>query len=134
MKRKKNEEYIESQITTIHIFGLKSYFAQKHGLKKSCLYLYIVKFYLQFLCVAGYLKHSNDTPKLNILKYTTYNIIEIFINRSSTTAQIFIVIYYSILMSEKYFLVSQRHVLKLERTSNNLSCIKVDNFRKSVNF
>ena len=38
VKRKKNEEYDESQITTIYIFGFKSYFAQKYNLKKSCLY------------------------------------------------------------------------------------------------
>ena len=38
MDRRKNEEYKESQITTIHIFGLKLYFAPKHNLKKSCLY------------------------------------------------------------------------------------------------
>ena len=29
-------------------------------------------FYLQFLCVAGYLNRSNDVPKLNIHKYTNY--------------------------------------------------------------
>ena len=40
-----------------------------------------MKFYSQTLCVAGYLKYSNDTPKLNIHKYTNYNIIEIYINR-----------------------------------------------------
>ena len=32
-----------------------------------------MKFYLQFLCVTGCLKHSNDTPKLNIHKYTSYD-------------------------------------------------------------
>ena len=69
VKRKKSKEYEKSQITTIYIFGFKLYFAQKHSLKKSCLYLYTIKFYLQFLCVAGYLKHSNDTPKLNIYKH-----------------------------------------------------------------
>ena len=37
LKRKKNEEYEESQITTIYIFGFKLYFARKHNLKKSCL-------------------------------------------------------------------------------------------------
>ena len=97
MKRKKSEEYEEGQLTTIYIFGFKLYFAQKHSLKKSCLYLYTIKFYLQFLCVAGYLKHSNDTPKLNIHKYTNYNIIEIYINRLSTTTQTD----YLIIMSEK---------------------------------
>ena len=45
----------------------KLYFARKHGFKKV---VYTITFYLQFLCVAGYLKHSNDTPKLNIHKYT----------------------------------------------------------------
>ena len=62
-----------------------------------------MKFYLQFLYVAVYLKHSNDTPKLNILKYTNYNIMEIYINRLSTTTQIFIAMNYLIMMSEKYF-------------------------------
>ena len=81
VKRKKNEEYEESPITTIYIFGFKLYFARKHSMKKSCLHLYTMKFYLQFLCVAGYLKHSNDTWKLNIHKYTNYNIIEMYINR-----------------------------------------------------
>ena len=37
MKRKKNEEYEESEITTIYILGFKLYFARKHNLKKSCL-------------------------------------------------------------------------------------------------
>ena len=32
----KNEEYEESQITTI--FGVKLYYARKHNLKKSCSY------------------------------------------------------------------------------------------------
>ena len=35
MKRKKNEEYKKSQITTINIFGFTVFFAQKHSLKKS---------------------------------------------------------------------------------------------------
>ena len=43
----KNEEHEESQITTIYIFiGLKLYFARKNILKKSCLYLFTMKFYL----------------------------------------------------------------------------------------
>ena len=40
-----------------------------------------MKFYLQFCC--------SDTAKLNIHKYTNYNITEIYINRLSTTTQIF---------------------------------------------
>ena len=38
VKRKKNEEYEESQTATICIFGFKLCFAQKQSLKKSCLY------------------------------------------------------------------------------------------------
>ena len=45
VKRKKNEEYEESQITTIYIFGFKLYFARKHHLK---IVVYTFKFYLQF--------------------------------------------------------------------------------------
>ena len=45
----------------------KLYFARKHGLKKSGLYHHIL---FTVLCVAAYLKRSNDTPKLNIHKYT----------------------------------------------------------------
>ena len=72
MNGKKNEEYKESQITTINIFGFtfymeKIYFTRKHNLKKA---VYAIPFYLQFLCIPGYFKHSNDTPKLNI----NYNI------------------------------------------------------------
>ena len=85
MKERTNEEYKECQITTIYIFGFKSYFAQKHNFKKSVLYQQL---FLQLLCVAGYLKHTNNTPKRNIYKYTNYNITEIYINSLSTTTQI----------------------------------------------
>ena len=51
--------------------------------------LYTIIFYLQFLCVARYLKRSNDTPKFNTHKYDNYNIIEIYINRLCTTMQVF---------------------------------------------
>ena len=63
VKRKKNEGFEESQITTIHIFCFKLYFAQKHNWKNSCLYHQVL---FTVLCVAGYLKHSKKTPKLNI--------------------------------------------------------------------
>ena len=69
---------------------------------------YHIKFYLQFLCVAGYLKHRSDTPKLNIHKYTNYNTIETHINRFSSTAQIFIAMDYLIMMSEKYLYFRKR--------------------------
>ena len=58
MKRKNNEEYEESQITTMYIFDFKLHFARKHNLKKKV--VYTIKFHLQFLCVAIYSKHSND--------------------------------------------------------------------------
>ena len=75
-----------------------------------------MKFYLQFLCVAGCLKHSNDTPKLNTHKYTNYNMIKTYINRLSTTTQISIVMDYSIMMSEKYFHFRKRQKI-LAKTS-----------------
>ena len=37
MKRKKNKEYRESQITTLNFFGFKIYFTWKHNLKKRYL-------------------------------------------------------------------------------------------------
>ena len=79
MKRKKNEEYEESQITTIYIFGFKLYFARKHNLKKSCLYHQIL--FTAFVRCRIF-ETSNDTPNLNIHNYTNYNIIEIY---STTT-------------------------------------------------
>ena len=99
MKRKKNEEYEEGQITTIYINVLNYILLENIIWKKA---VFTNKFYLQFLCAAGYLKHSNDTPNLNIHKYTNYNIIETYINRLSTTMQIFIAMDYLITMSEKY--------------------------------
>ena len=118
MKTKKNEEYKESQITTMSIFGftffIKNYILLKNivvkGKKvKSSLYH---RFHLQVLCVIGYLKRSNDTSNLNIHKYNNYNIIEIYINRLSLTMQIFIAMDYLILMLEKYlhFRKRQKHV------------------------
>ena len=99
----REEKYEESQITTIYIFGFKLYFSRNHNLK-----VHTIKFYLQFLCVAGYLKHCNDTPNLNIHKYTSYNIIEIYISRLSTATQIFIVMDYLIMISEKYLYFRKR--------------------------
>ena len=71
-------------------------------MKKICLYLDTMAFYLQFLCVIECLKHSNDTSKLNMHQYKNCNVIKIYINRLSTTTQIFIAMDYLILMSEKY--------------------------------
>ena len=85
--------------------------------KKNYIFLesivYTIAFHLQFLCVAGYLKRSNDTPELNIHKYANYNIIKIYINRLSTTMQTVIAIDYLIMMLEKYheFRKRQKHVL-----------------------
>ena len=48
------------------------------------------------------MKNSNDTANLNTNKYTNYNIIEIYINRLTTTTQIFMTMDYLLMMSEKY--------------------------------
>ena len=85
---------------------LNYYFLENKDLKKVAHTFFMIKFYLKFLRVAGY---------FNIHKYTNYNIIiEIDINRLSTTAQIFIAMDYSILVSEKYFLFrkKQMHLAK----------------------
>ena len=68
--RKKNEQYED----TIYTFGLKLYFARKYNLEKV---VYSIKFYLQFLCVAGYFKQSNDNIHNSNDKYRMYNIIQI---------------------------------------------------------
>ena len=124
VKRKKNEEYKESQITTIYILGFKLYFARKLNLKKSCLYYFYTKFvytkfHLQFLCVAGHLKHSNDTPNLNIHRHTNYNTIKIYINRlSTTTPQIFIAMDY--LKRKKYLAKTFfTHTMKIAGSSTS---------------
>ena len=102
-KKRKDEEYRESQITTINIFGftfyIKNYILLKIIVWKKV--VYTITSYLQFLCVTEYLKRSNDAPKFNTHTYNSYNIIEIYINRLSTTTQIFIAMNYLILMSEK---------------------------------
>ena len=80
------------------------YFAQKHSSNQEVRgykEVYTITFYLQFLKLSGYLKLSNDTPKLVIHKYNNYNVIEIFINRLNTKMQIFMAMDYLILMSEK---------------------------------
>ena len=83
---------------TIYIFGIKLYFAQKHNLKKSCLYH---QFFFIVFMRCRVLKRSNDTPNLNIHKYANYNRIEMYINKLSATTQIFIAMDYVIMMSEK---------------------------------
>ena len=70
--------------------------------------VYTIKLYLQFLCVAGYLKHSNNNIHNSNDKYTNYNIIEIYINRLSTTTEIFRVMDYLIMMSKKYLYFRKR--------------------------
>ena len=78
-----------------------------------CVYGPAITFCLQFVCVAGSFKRSNDTSKVNIHIWINYNIItEIYINILRTTTQIFIALDYLILMSEKYlyFRKRQKHV------------------------
>ena len=50
----------------------KLYFYRKHSLENNS--LYHQNLFTAFICVAGYLKRSNDTKKINIHKYTNYNI------------------------------------------------------------
>ena len=109
LKRMENEDYVESQITTIYIFSFKLYFPGKHDLKKSCLYYQILSGLQDIWNTVG-----SDTPNLNIHKYTNYNIIEIYINRLSTTTQISIAMDYLIMMSEKwlYFRKRKKHVAR----------------------
>ena len=106
MKRKKNEEYKESQITTIHISGFKLYFARKHNLKKSCLYRQVL--FTVFMC-CGIFETHNDKIHSND-KYANYNVIEIYINRLSSTTQIFIAMDYLIMMSEKYLFLETKNI------------------------
>ena len=63
-------------------------------------HVYTIKSYLPFLCVAGYLKRSNDNIHNSNGKYAKFNIIEIYINTLSTTTQTLIAIDYLIMMSE----------------------------------
>ena len=96
------EEYNESEIIPIilgFVFYIKIYILLENIVSKKV--VYTITFYLQFLCVAVYFKQSNDSPKLNVHKYTNYNKIERYIYRLSTTTHIFIAMDYLILMSEK---------------------------------
>ena len=65
MKRKKH---------LCFFFYIKSYVLFESIVCKKA--VYTITFYLQFLCVEGYLKRSNDTAKLNIHKYPNYNEME----------------------------------------------------------
>ena len=87
MKKKKNEEYKKSQITTINIFGFTY---KTFILLGNIVWNKVPWHFIEFLCVAGYLNSNNDTPKLNVHKYTNYGIIKIYINRLSTTMQKFV--------------------------------------------
>ena len=74
MKWKKNEEYRENQITMISILGF-TFYIKNYILLKSRVWekiFYTIRFYLQCLCVVGYLKRVHATPILDI-----HNVIEI---------------------------------------------------------
>ena len=70
--------------------------------------VYTIKFYVQFSCVAGYLKHSNDNVHNSNDIYRNYTTIEIYINKLSTRKQIFIAMDCLIMMSEKYIYFRKR--------------------------
>ena len=82
VKRKKSEEYQESQIPTIYIFGFKLYFAQKYNLKKR---LFIPSNFIYSFYALQDIWNTNNTLNLNVHKCTNYNIIEIHTNRLITT-------------------------------------------------
>ena len=98
MKRKKNEEYEESQITAQYTSLVLNHILLKNIIWKKV--VHTIKFYLQIFCVARYWKHSNHNIHNSNDKYTNYNIIEIYINRLSATTQIFIAMDCLIMMSE----------------------------------
>ena len=65
-RQQKNEEYKESQATTLNIFGF-TFYVKNYILLRSIIWkkaVYTITFSLKFLYVSGYLKLSNDTPKL----------------------------------------------------------------------
>ena len=68
MKTKKKEDYKESQVTTMTILGF-TFFIRNYILLKKIVVkdkkvkvLFTITFYLEFLCIVEYFKHSNDTP------------------------------------------------------------------------
>ena len=100
LRGKSNNNNIHLQF--LIIFSSKTWFEKKLFVPSN------------FVLVAGYLKHSSDTPNPNIHKYTNYNIIQIYINRLSTTTQISIAMDYLIMMSEKciYFRKRKKHAAR----------------------
>ena len=76
------------------------------------------------------MQRCNDISKFNIHKYND-NIIEIYINRLSTTMLIFIAMDYLLLMSEKYvhFRKRQNHVLRNVFSPRISNWIHVNIFR-----
>ena len=74
-----------------------------------------IKFYLQILCVAGYLERRNDTPNLNINKYTNYNIIEIYIKVTGSmyVGNIFLIMCLDMYKNLKEIGIIQEDVSKL---------------------
>ena len=104
MKRKKNEEYEESQITTINISGF-TFYVKNYMLLKNIVWENVVY-------ASSFIYSFYHTPKFNIHKYTNHNIIEICIYRLSTITDIFIAMDYLILQSEKYlhFRKSRKHL------------------------
>ena len=146
MKRKKNEGYKESQITTINIFGF-TFYIENHILFKSTFWRKVV--YAITFTYSSYVLQNiwNAVMIEQSLKYRNCNVREIHMNRLNTATQILIAMDYLILLSEKYlhFRKRQKHVARkvfshpvevtgsmyfrnLEWNWNNSGCIKVDNF------
>ena len=135
IKRKKNEEYRESQITTINIFGF-TFYIKNHILLENIAckrvvstIIFYLRYALQDIWNAGYLKRRifetlQDTWNAVMIQQSSYGFAlvfrahdlrpEIYVNRLGTATKIFIAIDYLILRSEKYvhFRKRQKYVAR----------------------
>ena len=91
VERKENEEYEESQIIAVYIFGFKLYFARKYDLKNLFKLFMPSNFIYSFYALRD-IWSTVIIHQSYIYKIQNCNIIEIYINRLSTTTQIFIAI------------------------------------------
>ena len=112
VERKENEEYEESQIIAVYIFGFKLYFARKYDLKNLFkLFMpsnFIYSFYALWDIWSTVIIHQSY-----IYKIQNCNIIDIYINRLSITTHIFIAMDYLIMMSYKnIFRKGKKHLAR----------------------
>ena len=118
IKRKKNEEYRESQITTINIFGF-TFYIKNHILLENIACKRVVS------TIIFYLRYAlQDIWNAVMIQQSSYGFAlvfrahdlrpEIYVNRLGTTTKIFIAMDYLILMLEKYvhFRKRQKYVAR----------------------